>query len=836
MFEAREKSTITDMSGPTYMTDEQITAYLKELRSSRASRPAGSRPLPAKNPAIKPLETLPKHWPSPPKVTSEVTAPTSQHAASPTLTTFQRSWDSPNRRNRSDVASLSSSSAASSILGPQGHTTSASSGSPTTSPGLTYQERSQRLKERQEAREIREAMERLKLEHDAEEQRLYDAAQTEAAELVLKHQTEGLPKYQPASAYRNPDLRWRRLQRRRGNTMHSKADPSGGTSDRDTATRASAPREEKATSQISLNDGYKYNRVEVHDAQSSVAEKSARDEIKPLSFSKIRGVHKGTGTETTLPWLNRRRQSSGRGKRIGSNSSSKNVSGVSRSSNAGSENRPSRVRFGPTTESAQPRSWAANRASRSSEKCPSSGILRNKLSLFELHKNPPTQSKNPQYTQNPAPEVAPAKQRENGYEASMPSIEIRSEEIRAATSMRRKDRSPRLPVPTAVSDSSRRPIVSFQEGWEAPKKEANGADNESTQPALMIKPPSSVPQVTITSEKTVPSISISPDDKISAAPTPAHEIARGGYPKREIIAKPMAAPPLSRSAPSVIPTINISEKGDVCNITVPSETLPRSGNRTSRPLPNPDLNNTMGRNNDGLDSATTPQWRTPYIRTGVPAAACDSCHKPIAGRVVTACNNRFHPHCFTCYHCHTPLECVAFYQEPEAKRQERLAATTSRDPETLMQRFYCHLDFHELFSPRCKSCKTPIEGEVVVACGAQYHVGHFFCAECGDPFSPTTPFIEKDGHAWCVGCHSRRTSPRCMGCKQLVMDDMIINALGGSWHSKCFKCCECGETISHESGFFVREGPPKLTSKGRQIGGPVKNPVCERCEACRLKS
>jgi hypothetical protein len=47
-------------------------------------------------------------------------------------------------------------------------------------------------------------------------------------------------------------------------------------------------------------------------------------------------------------------------------------------------------------------------------------------------------------------------------------------------------------------------------------------------------------------------------------------------------------------------------------------------------------------------------------------------------------------------------------------------------------RFYCHLDFHEFFSPRCKSCKTPIEGEVIVACGAEWHSGHFFCAQCGD--------------------------------------------------------------------------------------------------------
>ena len=59
--------------------------------------------------------------------------------------------------------------------------------------------------------------------------------------------------------------------------------------------------------------------------------------------------------------------------------------------------------------------------------------------------------------------------------------------------------------------------------------------------------------------------------------------------------------------------------------------------------------------------------------------------------------------------------------------------------EGMAMRFYCHLDFHELFSPRCGSCRTPIEGEVVVACGKEWHVGHFFCAECGDV--STLPFL-----------------------------------------------------------------------------------------------
>lgn len=122
--------------------------------------------------------------------------------------------------------------------------------------------------------------------------------------------------------------------------------------------------------------------------------------------------------------------------------------------------------------------------------------------------------------------------------------------------------------------------------------------------------------------------------------------------------------------------------------------------------------------------------------------------------MLSAAGERFHPECFKCHACSTNLECVAFYPEPERKHHERIARIQQRmqgfevempdgvsaaDVQQLEDedgdealRFFCHLDFHELFSPRCKSCKTPIEGEVVVACGAEWHVGHFFCAQCGD--------------------------------------------------------------------------------------------------------
>lgn len=193
-----------------------------------------------------------------------------------------------------------------------------------------------------------------------------------------------------------------------------------------------------------------------------------------------------------------------------------------------------------------------------------------------------------------------------------------------------------------------------------------------------------------------------------------------------------------------------------------------------------------------------------YTPTTKPSGTlCAQCALPIAGRILSAGGERFHPSCFICHQCHTNLELVAFYPEPEKNRSERSSRIEARQSgdafpiDDLLQqeiddgddtlRFYCHLDFHELFSPRCKSCKTPIEGEVVVACGAEWHPGHFFCAQCGDPFDSTTPFVEKDGYAWCVGCHTNRYSSKCRKCKKPVTET-VVKALGHDWHESCFVC------------------------------------------------
>lgn len=307
-----------------------------------------------------------------------------------------------------------------------------------------------------------------------------------------------------------------------------------------------------------------------------------------------------------------------------------------------------------------------------------------------------------------------------------------------------------------------------------------------------------------------------------------------------------------RRGPQVnAPSISVTPSNPSINVDAPPT--------STRPLPVPNkIRSPFNRTNPAATSRS--HWTPTAVRTG---ALCEQCALPIAGRIVSAAGVRFHPECFQCHHCSEHLECVAFYPEPANKHEERISRIQARqrgedlpmldshptyeDMQRLEHedgfdqalRFYCHLDFHEMFSPRCKSCKTPIEGEVVVACGAEWHVGHFFCAQCGDPFDSSTPFVEKEGYAWCVGCHTNRFSTKCRKCRKPVTDT-VVKALGAEWHVNCFVCM-----VSDDSSWA--RGSEGKANVGQECSGPFEDgryflrgesddPVCVRCEERRLKA
>lgn len=391
----------------------------------------------------------------------------------------------------------------------------------------------------------------------------------------------------------------------------------------------------------------------------------------------------------------------------------------------------------------------------------------------EPWKQEPTQNNHPKYTTNSDPLPSPPN---SGSEEDDTEAEILKGLGRRPLPKPEGPNGPRGQTPPEETTPVRKNTTKYGSQIQQPPPVIGLVTTPST-------PPMSVPRITVSKTNTAPTI-----------PTISFPGDNDNQPKPPTIR-------ISGSAPE-IPTINISDKG-VSNRSPPVPTISVSDTSTrsrTRPLPQPRGGASSVYSSDSTTSRTQ--------RT----ATCNLCRNPIQGRIVSAGSLRFHPDCFRCDHCQTALEHVGFYPEPKEHRSKRLerAGIIEDHSNGTGIRFYCHLDFHELFSPRCKSCKTPIEGEVVVACGSTWHQGHFYCAECGDPFDQNSKFVEKDGYAWCVGCYTKRYSGRCKKCKKSVTET-VVKALGGEWHEECF-CCTVPPPPSpdyEKGGILIRVGMRK---------------------------
>ncbi|KAF2156112.1 hypothetical protein K461DRAFT_326457 [Myriangium duriaei CBS 260.36] len=767
-----------------FMSDGQLADYLADLRTSRVARLKGSRPAP------------------PSRYTSLRNTEAPEAPQGPFANQLGRPLVPEPLRITASV---------------EGKEIDASQvpGNLSTSPSVIYLEDGTRQTERQEAHALRVALEGLDLE---EERRVHDAAQAEASQLVLEHTSP--TKKAKESAFANPDIKSqdRRVQmkqgiipdlQRIGNSNAHSNDPST------TITAAACQTLNEGENNISMKDGMQ---AAITTNNSLASDRSARVSRKKS--------YQGLANAVATDIANIKSRVSSGGRRI--------VSGGKRKVSSEKHpfpNREDKIYEEPeiikeeetpvkeiSTDSMQKPTLAVDMPSiadmpRHLRKNPFARVRLNKDNLeransiasvqstkfdpIEIQKNPPTQSRRPWYMSNKpssapvTPQMTPNiadKASEIEVEAkTKDGLEIRGDDIRAATSMRRKDRNPNLPQPTAVSVSPGRPIVSFQNDWQK-----NETKREETKIPTRGTTSSAPPNVQSGSQEPRPRMSF--DRPLVAS---AHSQHRGVPPldvKRQ--QQDRNRPPPATTIPNGIPILNLpddddgssskvlSEEPDIPQINIlqydadvrsksapaavskPPASSPPSINvdnfdtdqTAARPLPMPNKDHQHRQNNHAQDhhgSVNKPHL-TPYQKRN--AVLCAHCALPIAGRILTAAGERFHPECFACHQCGINLECVAFYPEPDKKYYERIAriqqrmqgfeiavpeGVTEHDIRRLEQedgdeslRFFCHLDFHELFSPRCRSCKTPIEGEVVVACGAEWHVGHFFCAQCGDVSLP----------------------------------------------------------------------------------------------------
>lgn len=774
--------------------------YLTDLRSNKPVRPNGSRPLVHRNACSTPIPVLePRSRPSllfaSSRPLDSITKTDSDRIASPhrcSSVTSHRRADSalPIVANAGEAGGLLAQQSSVAARDFSGLTTSAKA-SPSPLDGA-YIERGQRRMEKQEARLLRKVLEEVDLISEA---RLHAAAQDEASDLVWKHQNPGKP-YTDDIISHIPHSRLDQVHHVRGHsgfsmvTRDDPADPSMSDGSISSQSGRGDSQGRPTSDTFSRNRDYASGAddtecvVQGHELSSRPQKKTYINPHFPLPQNNLFGRRKVSGRKS--------RKSSGGlftnpDDRIYEEPDISSNEGYCTTSEQEFEFTPLKLRTRNSIAKLQSASYGLLR----SKAMPQADV--EKPSKTEIHRNPPSQSRNPAYVHNRSvPDSQNVESLGALGEANRVKtrMEIRGEDIRAATSMRMKDRSSKLPSPTVVSDKPGRPIVSFDQDWrpknlelERDRPSIRDRPNplssiarckphlpESTNSAPVIPTINAPNPPTIqVNDSIVPSINTSSVPSISVSPTPS----------------------ISVTSPN-IPTISVSPGHkpvrQTSNIGSSSRPSP-----FRRPLPH--------HSSTAPASASAGHWSPSSHQR--PTAQCAACALPIAGRIVSAASQRFHPHCFTCLHCGELLECVAFYPEPTIHREGRLArietrASDANAPEIIdgysaaedgdsSLRFYCHLDFHELFSPRCRSCKTPIEGEVVLACGGEWHKGHFFCAQCGDPFDEKTPFVEKDGYAWCVGCHAGRFSGKCKGCKKVIVEQGV-QALGGEWHEGCF-CC-----------------------------------------------
>jgi hypothetical protein len=187
-----------------------------------------------------------------------------------------------------------------------------------------------------------------------------------------------------------------------------------------------------------------------------------------------------------------------------------------------------------------------------------------------------------------------------------------------------------------------------------------------------------------------------------------------------------------------------------------------------------------------------------------PANECFVCNEKLQTnqKIARTLHGTTHMDCFRCSKCRMSLELSEFYL---AKQDGEL---------------YCHLDYHQKFSPLCGLCKTPVESQGIFALGRYWHSDHLFCSQCSNHIGVNDEYFVITDLILCSNCHTSKTAVKCWKCRHpCAGSEEAIEALGRQWCSSCFACEECTAPFKH-SEFILRED------------GDL---VCHQCEERRIK-
>ncbi|XP_067426120.1 zyxin [Emydura macquarii macquarii] len=189
---------------------------------------------------------------------------------------------------------------------------------------------------------------------------------------------------------------------------------------------------------------------------------------------------------------------------------------------------------------------------------------------------------------------------------------------------------------------------------------------------------------------------------------------------------------------------------------------------------------------------------------------CGLCRRPLSRTqsAVRALDRLFHVECFTCFKCEKQLQGQQFYNVDEKPFCEDCYAGTLE---------------------KCSVCKQTITDRMLKATGNSYHPQCFTCVVCQTPLEGASFIVDQANQPHCVDDYHRKYAPRCSVCAEPIMpepgkDETVrVVALEKNFHMKCYKCEDCGRSLSieaDENGCFPLDG----------------HVLCMKCHTSRAKA
>ncbi|KAK8800935.1 hypothetical protein WA588_001763, partial [Blastocystis sp. NMH] len=95
----------------------------------------------------------------------------------------------------------------------------------------------------------------------------------------------------------------------------------------------------------------------------------------------------------------------------------------------------------------------------------------------------------------------------------------------------------------------------------------------------------------------------------------------------------------------------------------------------------------------------------------------------------------------------------------------------------------------------CTFCGKEFSDYAIAVGSYNYHPNCFVCSRCREPLKESN-FSIKNGILYCKKCYAEEFRKKCAVCRQVILDDYHIEAMGQFFHVNHFVCFTCKQPFS----------------------------------------